>query len=622
MALNGQDFAFHLSVASGHLDAQPDPDQSLGGYQSVTRAEKREGAVTTQVSDFVFTDTSQIDDKPVSPDPRTPLADSDDYSSSSDLVHWYRLSVDDADMGKDYATAGTPIDLTQSSNLDGTDVVALQPGQFDQQRNSVVFAQADDDTVRKTSTSVYGLANAWSVGIWLRSTSGAAGIHRCFRLDRTATSQGLDEITIYRDGGFLHVEISDDTTAVDRIHHVYSSPIINTWTHYVLTWDGATLQLYKDGSPLAPSFTTENDSVTQSDSARYLLISGLRATFVDPFEEWEGQIHSVAMWDSVLTAAEIADLTDFGDGPGEPVLDHVGKWVAFVTGNNAVDARQVIYHDNTTGDIGVFPAWSSTPLVTEVFRVGWPLSIFDDVSVLECAGGHVDHRCLFVLNSTGVSLSDIRFYLQPLDPGSTEMEVVAGNLQKGSNPVTPSADEEDAPFTDTTGTNGFTSNTPQRFRQGRDYAEADDTPQPSFNLNNGFNSALWLRRTIPVLAKKFDNAAWLLVAEQDTAVKTAVPIVFNLDGFNPQLAAEFDRTPRTFGGARITATVEDADFGFPIEDEEVDIAIDSGPGTLNSDPQPLETDEDGEVRAVYLSPEDDAQAGATVVIEAKMGGDL
>lgn len=303
---------------------------------------------------------------------------------------------------------------------------------------------------------------------------------------------------------------------------------------------------------------------------------------------------------------------------------HVGKWIVFVLGTNAIDARQILYHDTGTGDIGVSPAWGTAPAVGEVYRISGALNLFDNLSVLECVEGHIDHRCLFLYNNTGSILQDIRFYLEPLNPSGTNFEVVAGNNMKGVNPVTASADEEDNPSTDTTGASGFTTTTPQRFRAARDYDSARAVPSTTsgFNLNNLNSSALWLRRTTPELTKKMDNAAWLLVAEQNTGVKTAVPLVFDLAGYTPQLAASFDRKPRTFGGARIDISVVDASYGFPIEDEEVYVVIDTGPGTLNSAPQPLSTDADGETYAIYVGPEDEAYVGSTVTVEAKMGGDL
>jgi hypothetical protein len=348
--------------------------------------------------------------------------------------------------------------------------------------------------------------------------------------------------------------------------------------------------------------------------------SGYLAAQSDPNQSLGGYRSSTRVDELESTVTTQVSVFVFRDST-QTGVSHVGKWVVFVTGNNAIDARRIIHHDTAIGDIGVSPAWGNAPLVAEVYRISGAANLFDDVDAQECSGGHVDHRMVYLLNSTGVPLNDGRCYLLPLDPYDTNMELACGNGSKGANQVTPTFDEEEAPDLDTLGITGFTASKPQRFRAARDYVTAEEVPYNIINFVNNGGYPIWIRRTIPALTKRADDAAWLLVVEQDTGVKTAVPIVFNTTGYTPQLAASFDRTPRTFGGARIEMSVVDADFGFAIEDEEIYAAIDTGPGTLNSAPQPLETDEDGEAYAVYISPEDDGQAGATVSIEVKMGGD-
>jgi hypothetical protein len=624
MALTGDAFYFFYT-ASSYLAAQPDPDASLGGYRSKTRPET-ESAVTSAGSTAIFTDTAQIDDAPASPDYRTPLVNSGNYTSSGDLVHWYRLAVDDTDMGKDYATAGTPRDLDQF-NLDSSDLSSEQPGMMDQQRKSVDFDGASNETIKIwSSPATFGIADEWSISAWVRPDDTSAGTYRFFRMSQTAASQGLNEIAFWRDGTTLEVQIADNTTIADRKHYQYNSFFaLDTWVHVMVTWDGTNLLVYKNGSVVSVDTTTEDDSVTQSDGSRYFLISGRRWNFADPQDEWEGQIHSVCIWDVELGSSAISDLSGFGDGVGAAggPLDHVGKWFVFVTGNNAIDARKCIYHDNTTGVMGFAPVWGTAPAVGEIYRISGPGHLFDDVTAAQCAAGHIDHRCLFLYNGTGVTLTDIRLYLLPLDDNGVELEVVAGNLQKGTNPVGSIAVDTDEPdLDDNLGADAFTSSIPQRFKQLPNYAAAINTPDPgTFDLVNLGSLPLWLRRTVPALHKRVDSSAWLLVAEETGGTKTAMVITHDVLGFTASFTGELDRIPRTFGGGRFTATVVDATIGLPIEDESVTIVISSGPGTLNSESQPLDTDVNGEAFAIYISPEDDAQAGNSVTITATLGGD-
>jgi hypothetical protein len=437
-----------------------------------------------------------------------------------------------------------------------------------------------------------------------------------------ANSQGTGEISFWRDGTALHVQISDNVTSADRIKHVFNSFFtLNTWVHVLVTWDGSTqtLTVYKDGSSVSPDSTPETDFVTQSDQSRYILISGLRASFADPLNEWEGQIHSVGIWDVELGASEVSDLVSFGDGVGEPALDYTGDWIVFVTGNNAVDARQIAFFDGSTGDVGVAEAWDSAPVATEIFRICGPQSLFDDITPAQCAEGHTDHRSLCIFNNTGGLITDLRVYLVPLDPNNTVLEVACGNAAGTTadiDTISPDTEEPNL-VTDTT----FSSTRPQSWRRPDDYDSAIDTPAGGFNLNSLFHAWVWLRRIVPPLHKRSDSSAWLLVVEETSGVKSAIPLVFDVDGFNPTFSLVSDRKPRTFGGARVTASVVDNQIGQPVEDESITIAITSGPGTLNTDPQPLDTDVNGEVEGIYISPEDDAQAGNSVTITATLGGD-
>lgn len=626
MALTSDALEFRYGVASGYLDSQSDPDQSLGGYVSKTLY-GIQSAVTSAGSTSLFTDSAQIDDKPASPDPRTPLVDSDDYVSSGDLVHWYRPAYGDpaTDMGLDYATAGTPRNLNTVLNLDASDISSEQPGQFDQQRYSVDFDGASDETIKQNSAVTFGIANAWSISVWVRPDTIGVFYSRCVRLGASANSEGTNEISIMRYSNSLQVRIADATVAADRKDHLFAGFfVVDTWVHIVVTWNGSSLLVYKNGSLVSPDVVLENDSVTQTDAAKYMLISGLRATFADPQEEWEGQIHSVCIWDSVLTAAEIADLVDFGDGVGDPVLDHTGKWMVFLTGSNAMDSRKIIYHDNTTGVMGFAPVWGTAPSVSDIFRIAGPNDLFDIITASQCAEGGVDYRHLRMWNNTGVLVSDVRLYLVQLEGEGFELEIAAGNLGKGANPIASIATDEDEPdIRDNSGIDAFTSTIPQSWRKPDDYESARETPWSSsgFSFNIGQNFGIWLKRTSPVLHKRIDGAAWLLVMEETGGTKTAVPIVFDAAGFNPTFTLEIDRKPRTFGGAHVTTRVVDDQIGQPVPDESVTIAITTGPGILNTDTQPLDTDVNGEAGGVYISPEDDAQAGNSVTITATLGGD-
>lgn len=56
--------------------------------------------------------------------------DGTNYTSSADLLHWWRLGFNSGDIGKDYGTHSTLIDvMDDATGIDATDIVASYPGE-------------------------------------------------------------------------------------------------------------------------------------------------------------------------------------------------------------------------------------------------------------------------------------------------------------------------------------------------------------------------------------------------------------------------------------------------------------------------------------------------------------
>ncbi len=56
--------------------------------------------------------------------------DGTNYTSSADLLHWWRLGLASGDIGKDYGTHSTLIDvMDDATGIDATDIVASYPGE-------------------------------------------------------------------------------------------------------------------------------------------------------------------------------------------------------------------------------------------------------------------------------------------------------------------------------------------------------------------------------------------------------------------------------------------------------------------------------------------------------------
>jgi len=84
----------------------------------------------------------------------------------------------------------------------------------------------------------------------------------------------------------------------------------SSWAHFVVTWDGTSLLLYKDGAAVAPTSITTDNAGTMVDDARSVSVgcntSGINNT--------SGNYHSLAMWSTALSAGEVSTLYNAGDG--------------------------------------------------------------------------------------------------------------------------------------------------------------------------------------------------------------------------------------------------------------------------------------------------------------------
>lgn len=93
---------------------------------------------------------------------------------------------------------------------------------------------------------------------------------------------------------------SDGTTTI----------LANTWYHATFTYDNTTdtQTMYVNGNAEGAGIVTGDPNNTSTD-----IIIGNRDNTRGP--SWDGQLDDIAIWDSVLTPAEIADLASGAQGP-------------------------------------------------------------------------------------------------------------------------------------------------------------------------------------------------------------------------------------------------------------------------------------------------------------------
>lgn len=233
------------------------------------------------------------------------------YTNQGDLKRYYVPGLDEASataMGEDYApiavaAAAPSLGLTQFLDLDG----AVE------RMSNIVTGEA------------IGIVNDWSIAVWCNADTDAGANDMVFELSPVAGSR-FNGIQINRQaagpgGGWVFsifntVATGSKSAWLDEID-------VNVWTQLVLTYDGITLKIYKDGVDRTDDATfTVDQTVIQADTGRAVWLASSRTSSF-----FRRRIFTLGVWGSTLTAAEIAALYDNGWGNADPRGDF-GNYVS------------------------------------------------------------------------------------------------------------------------------------------------------------------------------------------------------------------------------------------------------------------------------------------------------
>lgn len=189
---------------------------------------------------------------------------------------------------------------------------AAPPPAFSAQTVSVEF-NGTDENMFNNSPQVYGIADAWSIGLWWKPGASAfATNNRLLGFDRTTS--GEYSITMSMMGGVgqdpVRMEIYDEFGAILKRWDWWNATVSGEWNFHVATWDGTDLQLYAHGELRTPSAKPVDnaDSLADTSSRKLYIARSDEADYSD------ARIHSVGMWNSVLSGVEVAALRNTGIG--------------------------------------------------------------------------------------------------------------------------------------------------------------------------------------------------------------------------------------------------------------------------------------------------------------------
>jgi len=201
-----------------------------------------------------------------------------------------------------------------------------------------------------TTAVSLGIANVWSINVWVRGTSSAGGTQRdIIHFVPAASNIGRISLVLTDDSAAaaFNVTVYNEAAAIAKDYD-FGSFTVNTWTMLTVTWDGTNLVVYQDGVEQTPTLNTDITLTLLGITANRVLI-GATTT---PAASWVGQIFSPAVWTTELVQAEITAI-DAGTSTFN-LRENSGFYASRATLNHLWDFRTSAnigqdYRNSTTG---------------------------------------------------------------------------------------------------------------------------------------------------------------------------------------------------------------------------------------------------------------------------------
>lgn len=161
------------------------------------------------------------------------------------------------------------------------------------------------------NTVLRGFANEWTIAVWVYQRAyGQVGAEPGSNYVTFIPTSGLENQIAFGTApgegstypqGQLRAVIADATEDDDVKQWRWDFAKLNDWQHYVLRWNGTSLLLWINGIYHSSPVKQIDKDVTQTNVLSHVAIGGSTAGSL----LLDGNIHSVAVWDTGLTQSEI-----------------------------------------------------------------------------------------------------------------------------------------------------------------------------------------------------------------------------------------------------------------------------------------------------------------------------
>lgn len=280
------------------------------------------------------------------------------------------------------------------------------------QQNALDFDNIDDQITVANASATIANSTAMSLSFWVYPTNaninfpdfdGFAG----FRNNTNADFYIIQHLA-------LGVEARFRNSAGTNYDIVVSNLVLNTWQHYVMTYNGTTLTLYRNG--ISVGSTPATGSISSTTQAFYMGNLDYQGTSF----YHKGKLDEVSLWNKALSAQEVTCIYNNHIDAADPNLKLYYKFNQGITNGNNATINTVT--NSLTGYAGTMVGFAKTG-TTSNFVPGVVKGTVDSVSI--CSGETVTFGSL---NITQAGNYIQAFPTTSICDSIVELQVTVNNL--------------------------------------------------------------------------------------------------------------------------------------------------------------------------------------------------
>jgi hypothetical protein len=182
--------------------------------------------------------------------------------------------------------------------------------------NARQFASANTEYLDRASNAdlQFGDGN-WTLSAWGLTTRTTTGFQHLVGKDQSGGREFGLRINTNSDNSnnrpTFFIQYTDGTSLLlEPGGNKTNANFVNLWWHWVVTHNSGTVTLYENGSVFGTASRAAGKAFATSNTPFNIG----RRSFSSFFEYWDGAIDEVAKWNRALSAGEVSDLYNAGNG--------------------------------------------------------------------------------------------------------------------------------------------------------------------------------------------------------------------------------------------------------------------------------------------------------------------